>query len=122
VPDLEQAVRFANDFAPEHLLLASESAAAARDRFHVAGAVFVGSPSSVVFGDYLTGGNHVLPTAGLARSYSGLGPADFVRWTTYQTITKPAAGRLARDTAVLADAEGLPGHAAAARYWEGDAP
>ncbi|MEO8450007.1 MAG: histidinol dehydrogenase [Gemmatimonadota bacterium] len=122
VPDLEEAIRFANALAPEHLLLACDSAAEARDRFQVAGAVFVGAASSVVFGDYLTGANHVLPTAGLARSYSGLGPGDFVRWTTYQTITKASARRLGHDTAVLATAEGLPGHAAAARFWEEESP
>lgn len=78
------------------------------------GAVFVGSASSVAFGDYLTGGNHVLPTAGLGRSYSGLGPDDFVRWTSYQTVSPEAAARLAEDTSTLAMAEGLPGHARAA--------
>jgi histidinol dehydrogenase len=82
-----------------------------------AGCVFVGEQSSVVFGDYITGGNHVLPTGGLARSYSGLGPLDFVRWTSYQKVTRDAAQRLAGDAAILADAEGLPAHAAAALGW-----
>src|SRR5207244_2519492 len=79
-----------------------------------AGTVFLGEQSSVVFGDYISGGNHVLPTGGLARSYSGLGPLDFVRWTSYQSVTRDAAQRLANDTAILAAAEGLPAHAAAA--------
>ncbi len=114
VDTLEQAADFANDFAAEHLLLAFDGAEKARDRFSVAGAVFVGAASSVAFGDYLTGGNHVLPTAGLARSYSGLGPADFMRWTSYQTVSSEAAARLAGDTVILATAEGLPGHASAA--------
>lgn len=118
VPTLEEAVAFANEFAPEHLLLAFDGAERWADRFSVAGAVFVGASSSVAFGDYLTGGNHVLPTAGLARSYSGLGPADFVRWTNYQRVSAAAAARLAADTAALALAEGLPGHALAARQWE----
>src|SRR3970282_1358433 len=53
----------------------------------------LGAAPSVVFGDYMTGANHVLPTGGLARSYSGLSPLDFVRWTTYQIIDRaPAAG------------------------------
>ncbi len=118
VSDLEEAARFANEFGAEHLLLAFEGAAAEVDRFRTAGAVFVGPSSSVVFGDYLTGANHVLPTGGLARGYSGLGALDFFRWTTYQTVSPAAAGRLAGDTAVLARAEGLPGHAAAAEQWE----
>jgi histidinol dehydrogenase len=82
-----------------------------------AGSVFVGESSSVVFGDYITGGNHVLPTGGLARSYSGLGALDFVRWTWYQKVTPEAAQRLAKDTAILATAEGLPAHAAASLGW-----
>ena len=79
--------------------------------------MFIGEQSSVVFGDYITGGNHVLPTGGLARSYSGLGPLDFVRWTYYQTVSRDAARRLSADAAIMAGAEGLPGHARAAQSW-----
>jgi histidinol dehydrogenase len=118
VETLDQAVELANQFAPEHLVLAFPGAERVADRFTVAGTVFVGGPSSVAFGDYLTGANHVLPTAGLARSYSGLGPEAFTRWTTYQTVSADAACRLSADTATLAEAEGLPAHARAARYWE----
>ncbi len=118
VPSVEDAVQFANEFAAEHLWLGFDGAADQADRFEVAGAVFIGPSSAVAFGDYLTGANHVLPTSGLARGYSGLGAPDFFRWTTYQTVTPAAASRLAGDTAVLAHAEGLPGHASAAQRWE----
>ena len=111
------AVEFATDFAPEHLLLALADAERVLPSIRNAGCVFVGEQSSVVFGDYITGGNHVLPTGGLARSYSGLGALDFVRWTSYQKVTRDAAQRLAGDAAILADAEGLPAHAAAALGW-----
>jgi histidinol dehydrogenase len=114
---IAEAVEFAIEFAPEHLLLALEDAERVLPDIRNAGCVFVGEQSSVVFGDYLTGGNHVLPTGGLARSYSGLGPLDFVRWTSYQKLTRDAARSLADDTAVLAAAEGLPAHAAAALSW-----
>jgi histidinol dehydrogenase len=114
---IAEAVDFAADFAPEHLLLALKDAERVLPDVRNAGCVFVGEQSSVVFGDYITGGNHVLPTGGRARSYSGLGPLDFVRWTSYQKVTREAAQRLANDTAVLADAEGLPAHAAAALGW-----
>jgi len=86
-------------------------------RLRNAGTIFLGETSSVAYGDYMTGANHVLPTGGLARSYSGLSTLDFVRWTTYQRVTPQAADRLAHDVGRLADAEGLPGHAAAARAW-----
>jgi len=112
-----EAVEFAAQFAPEHLLLALDDAQRVLPDIRNAGCVFVGEQSSVVFGDYITGSNHVLPTGGLARSYSGLGPLDFVRWTSYQKVTREAARSLADDTAVLAAAEGLPAHAAAALGW-----
>ncbi len=111
---LSQAVGFAAQFAPEHLLLAVRNAENLLPEIRNAGSVFVGEQSSVVFGDYITGGNHVLPTGGLARSYSGLGPLDFVRWTYYQRVSRDAARRLSIDAAILAEAEGLPGHARAA--------
>jgi histidinol dehydrogenase len=112
-----EAVSFANQFAPEHLLLAVDGAKSILPQICNAGSVFIGEQSSVVFGDYITGGNHVLPTGGLARSYSGLGPLDFVRWTYYQTVSRDAARSLSTDAAILADAEGLPGHARAALRW-----
>jgi len=112
-----EAIAFANEFAPEHLLLATNDADALLARVRSAGTVFVGQTSSVAFGDYATGANHVLPTGGLARSYSGLSTFDFVRWTTYQRVDRDAAARLARDVAALADAEQLPAHAEAARAW-----
>jgi histidinol dehydrogenase len=114
---LEEAIAFSNAFAPEHLLLAVEKPDGALDEVRGAGTVFVGETSSVAFGDYMSGANHVLPTGGLARSYSGLGTLDFVRWTTYQRIDRDAAAALAGDVAVFAEAERLPAHAAAARAW-----
>ena len=114
---LRDALTFANLFAPEHLLLATRDADTLLGDVRSTGTVFVGETSSVTFGDYITGANHVLPTGGLARSYSGLSTADFVRWTTYQRVDRDAAARLAQDVAVFAEAEHLPAHAAAARAW-----
>jgi len=114
---VDQAIAFANQFAPEHLLIATRDAESLVARFRNAGTIFVGETSSVAFGDYMSGANHVLPTGGLARSYSGLSVLDFFRWTTFQVIDRAAAGRLANDVGVFADAEGLPAHAATARQW-----
>jgi histidinol dehydrogenase len=118
---LDEAIAFANEYAPEHLLLAIEHPDTALALVRNAGTVFLGETSSVAFGDYMTGANHVLPTGGLARSYSGLSVLDFVRWTSYQSVDREAAARLADDVAVFADAESLPAHAAAARSgWDGE--
>jgi histidinol dehydrogenase len=118
-PSLETAIAFANEWAAEHLLLlvSGERQEGALAALRNAGTVFVGASSSVAFGDYMTGANHVLPTAGAARSYSGLSTLDFVRWTTWQQVSPGAAASLSGDAGRFADAEGLPAHAAAARAW-----
>jgi histidinol dehydrogenase len=116
---LEEAVTFANDWAAEHLLLAIADTAREHTAAQLrnAGTVFLGPTSSVSFGDYMTGANHVLPTGGLARCYSGLSTQDFFRWTSWQRVAPAAAAGLATDVARLAESEGLPNHAAAARHW-----
>jgi histidinol dehydrogenase len=115
---IDDALGFAETFAPEHLLLAVKDADALLRRVRNAGTVFLGESSSVTFGDYMTGANHVLPTSGLARCYSGLSTLDFVRWTTYQRVSPAAAQRLARDVAAFAEGESLTAHAEAARAWD----
>ncbi len=112
-----EAVAASNAFAPEHLLIATADADELVRRIRSAGTVFIGESSSVAFGDYMTGANHVLPTGGMARGYSGLSTLDFIRWTTIQRVSPAAASRLALDTSTFAEAEGLPSHAAAARFW-----
>jgi histidinol dehydrogenase len=114
---LDEAVDFAERWAPEHLMLAVRGAANVAQIIRNAGTVFIGASSSGAFGDYLTGANHVLPTAGAARAWSGLSTLDFVRWTTVQTVSSEGAASLATDTDVFATAEGLHAHAAAARAW-----
>lgn len=115
--DMKQAIALANEIAAEHVLVACAESDSVLRELRGAGTVFVGATSSVAFGDYMTGANHVLPTGGLARCYSGLSTLDFVRWTTWQRIDRDAAARLAGDVGIFADAESLPGHAAAARAW-----
>ena len=108
---LDHATGFARDYAPEHLALYVADPDAAMEQVPTAGTVFLGPASSVAFGDYMTGANHVLPTAGLSRSYSGLSADHFLRGYTYQRILPEAAASLAGPVACLARLEGLPGHA-----------
>ena len=114
---LDDAADFVALYAPEHLLLAGRRCEALLDTVRNAGTVFVGEASSVAFGDYMTGANHVLPTGRAARAYSGLSTSDFMRWTTYQRVSPAAAAALATDVGVFAESEGLNAHAAAARAW-----
>jgi len=117
----DEAIAFANDYAAEHLQLQCADVDAVLARLRNAGTVFCGASASVAFGDYMTGANHVLPTGGLSRSFSGLSILDFIRWTTWQQVTPAAAAGLAEPVGVFADAEGLAGHARAARALGGGA-
>ena len=104
----KEAMALANRFAPEHLVLAGE--ALARQPL-TAGAVFIGPFTAQAAGDYGTGSNHVLPTAGAARFRGGLSAADFVRVMSVQRITREGLARLAPVILPLARAEGLEAHA-----------
>jgi histidinol dehydrogenase len=115
VDDMDDALELIEAMAPEHLQLVGAAAEALVERVRCAGAVFLGAATPEVFGDYVAGPSHVLPTGGSARFASALGVEDFVRRSHVVRFTPEAAERRAADAAVLADAEGLPGHAAAAR-------
>ncbi len=122
VADMDEARRVADEIAPEHLQLIGPAAEELAERVSNASAIFVGPTSPVAFGDYLAGPSHVLPTAGTARFASALGVEDFVRRSHVIRFDRAAARRAASATATLADAEGLPAHAAAARRRLGDGP
>jgi histidinol dehydrogenase len=108
VADLEAAVDLANRLAPEHLELMVAVPAALLPRVRSAGAIFLGSHTPEVVGDYVAGPNHVLPTAGTARFASPLGTDDFVKRSS---VLEYSASGLA---AALARVEGLDAHARAA--------
>jgi histidinol dehydrogenase len=105
----DEAMALAARIAPEHLVLDRESLAR---RPLVAGAVFIGPYTAQAAGDYATGSNHVLPTAGAARFRGGLSAADFVRVMSVQRVTRAGLARLAPTIERLACAEGLTAHAA----------
>jgi histidinol dehydrogenase len=111
--DAEAALAQVEELAPEHLLLLGEDAEALAPRVRSAGAVFVGSSSSVAAGDYATGGNHVLPTGGWARSVGGLGLETFLTPVTVQRLTAEGLAHLRPVVEALAEIEGMPAHAAA---------
>jgi histidinol dehydrogenase len=106
--NLREAMHLANAAAPEHLVVESDALAA---QVRCAGAVFVGSWSAQVAGDYAIGSNHVLPTAGAARFRGGLSAADFVRVISVQRVTRRGLMRLAPTATHLARTEGLVAHA-----------
>jgi histidinol dehydrogenase len=109
-PSIEAAFTFVNRFAPEHLSLPTDSETLLR-KCRAAGTVFLGPWAAQPLGDYASGSNHVLPTAGWARRRGGLGTADFVKCITTQSIARRGFTRLADTVQTLARAEGLRAHA-----------
>jgi histidinol dehydrogenase len=105
-----QAIDFVNRFAPEHLSLPGNDATSLQKSCTAAGTIFVGPYAAQPLGDYASGSNHVLPTAGWARRRGGLSAADFVKCITVQQINRTGFSRLADDVKILADAEGLRAH------------
>jgi histidinol dehydrogenase len=105
----DEAMALANRIAPEHLVVDREALAR---RSITAGAVFIGPFTAQAAGDYATGSNHVLPTAGAARFRGGLSAADFVRVMAVQRVTRAGLARLAPTILPLARVEGLRAHAA----------
>jgi histidinol dehydrogenase len=119
VKNEKDAVALVNRVAPEHLVVDRESLA--RERL-VAGAVFVGPFTAQAAGDYATGSNHVLPTAGAARFRGGLSAADFVRVMSIQRVSRRGLAILAPTITTLARAEGLTAHAESIEIRLGTAP
>jgi histidinol dehydrogenase len=113
VSDLTEAVAVVNEYAPEHLILQVAEPRAVVANVNAAGSVFLGrwTPESV--GDYCSGTNHVLPTYGYARAYSGLSVTDFQRRMTLQEVTLSGLRGLAPTVLTLAGLEGLDAHARA---------
>ncbi|HZM35773.1 MAG TPA: histidinol dehydrogenase [Burkholderiales bacterium] len=113
--DLDEACEIANRIAPEHMELIVRDPESLVPKIRNVGALFVGAWSSEALGDYCAGPNHVLPTAGTARFSSPLGVYDFQKRSSLIEISKAGAAKLGAISSVLADGEGLPAHAAAAR-------
>lgn len=113
--DIDEALNFANAFAPEHLeILTLDPMEALRSVRH-AGSVFLGRYTPVAAGDYASGTNHVLPTSGYARHFSGLNVDHFTKKMTVQMITEDGLRILEETVTTLAEAEGLKAHAESVR-------
>lgn len=115
IKDEGQAMDLLNEYAPEHLILACSNPEWLAERVVNAGSVFLGhfSPESV--GDYASGTNHVLPTNGYARAYSGVSLDSFVKKITFQQLTRAGIQQIGHTVEQMAEAEGLHAHANAVR-------
>jgi histidinol dehydrogenase len=111
VPDLATAMDVSNRYAPEHLILQVKEPRALLPRVRNAGSVFLGAWTPETMGDYCSGTNHVLPTYGHARAYSGLGVLDFVKRITVQELSAAGLQDLGPTARTLARLESLDAHA-----------
>jgi histidinol dehydrogenase len=111
----EEAVDFCNAFAPEHLEIMTADPLGVFRSIRHAGSVFLGTYTPVAAGDYASGTNHILPTAGYARSFSGLNVDHFCKKMTVQMISEEGLRTLEDTITTLAEAEGLQAHAQSVR-------
>ena len=110
VKDLEEAMIFSNENAPEHLILATDNWEKITDKIVNAGSVFAGNLTPESAGDYASGTNHTLPTSAYARSYSGVSLDSFVKKITFQHISESGIKNLGPSIEILAEIEGLQAH------------
>lgn len=108
--DLDEALAFADEYAPEHLSVDVADLDAALARLRHAGSLFLGTYAPESAGDYAAGSNHVLPTARGGRAYSPLGVESFGRWMQVDRITRDGLARITPAVAAVAEAEGLTAH------------
>ena len=111
VSDIRTAIEVSNTYAPEHLILQIREPRAQLDALRNAGSIFVGAYTPETMGDYCTGANHVLPTYGFARAFSGLSLADFMKRMTVQELSADGIKDLGPTAITLAHTEGLDAHA-----------
>lgn len=114
VETLDEACALVNELAPEHVEIVTSDDEAIAQQIRHAGAIFFGSYTPEAVGDYLAGPNHVLPTSRTARFSSALGVYDFVKRTSLLRYDEDAFAHAAESVAVLAECEGLHGHARSA--------
>ena len=114
--DMDEACALASKYAAEHTCIASAEPEKWIEKIRHAGGLFVGEHSFEVLGDYVAGPSHTMPTNATARFASPLNVADFVKISSIVQVDEATASRLAPFAARIAQAEGLDGHAAAARY------
>jgi histidinol dehydrogenase len=111
VDSLDDAFALSNEYAPEHLIIETEKARSWLPRVRNAGSVFLGAWTPETMGDYCSGTNHVLPTYGFARAYSGLSLNDFLKRITVQELTADGLRDLGPTAITIAAMEGLDAHA-----------
>jgi histidinol dehydrogenase len=115
VKTLEEAVEMTNEYAPEHLIIATHYYMGVAANISNAGSVFLGNYTPESAGDYASGTNHTLPTNGYAKAYNGVNLDSFLRKVTFQQITKDGLTNLSNAIILMAENEQLQAHSNAVK-------
>ncbi|MDD4489532.1 MAG: histidinol dehydrogenase, partial [Paludibacter sp.] len=115
VKTMEDAVEMTNEYAPEHLIIATRYFKGVAENIVNAGSVFLGNYTPESAGDYASGTNHTLPTNGYAKAYSGVNLDSFLRKVTFQEITKEGLTNLSNAIILMAENEELQAHSNAVK-------
>ena len=115
VKSLEEAIAFTNEYAPEHLIISTKSYMVVSENIVNAGSVFLGNMTPESAGDYASGTNHTLPTNGYAKAFNGVNLDSFIRKITFQQLTPEGLTNLSNAIILMAENEGLQGHANAVK-------
>lgn len=115
INDMDDAMELVNEYAAEHLIIASDNAHHYGAKVINAGSVFLGNFTPESAGDYASGTNHTLPTNGYARAYSGVSVDSFVKKITFQQISQDGIQQIGKTIITMAEAEGLDAHANAVK-------
>lgn len=111
--DMNEVIEMINEYAPEHLIVATVDAGSIADRITNAGSVFIGHYTPESAGDYASGTNHTLPTNGYAKAYNGVNLDDFVKKITFQQISREGLEQIGQTIIKMADTEALTAHSRA---------
>ncbi len=111
VESIKEAVKIANEYAPEHLIICCDDDVLVAEQVINAGSVFLGNFSPESVGDYASGTNHTLPTNGYAKAYSGVSVDSFLKKISFQKITRAGLQNIGETVITMAEAEGLKAHA-----------
>ena len=112
---LDEAMKFSNEYAPEHLIINCENSEILSNKVVNAGSVFLGQYSPESAGDYASGTNHSLPTYGFAKAYSGVSVESFMKSITFQNLSKDGLKNISKTVIKLAETEKLEAHANAVK-------
>jgi len=107
---LEKSIEFVNEYAPEHLVIACKNPKNVMKKIRNAGTICLGRWTPITAGNFIIGTNAILPTGGFGKIFSGISVETFLKYPTYEILTKKGIKRIRKDVNLFCDFEGFPAH------------